>query len=357
MPTLRPSRCVPYHRTALDEWPPAGSDNLLLAHLCIAQPKAHIQSLSNTASISLESALPPTLQASTLLAPEEVFNPPSASDLVASSELTPSEKRARHGKDKKRRRKHRDQLQAMEGMAGQTGRKRVGTRQAKDEALKTLVKEGKGVRLNLLLLLLFPGGLISTASVSRPRRSPSLARTPRNSTARAGDRMPIQAGPIGPPTGPRSSFRCADGGDLHERLFTSFASRGQGPCCRTTSTPLLRKVLRMRLCLSAPVSAWTQLLDGQSCYPRESNATLERRLDPIYFPGGSRCFSERLARAVRVPIHHVRTDPYEGQGRSKKQTPAHGGPLPQTGNRLPLPAQRSTRPPARRRRRCPSELA
>jgi U3 small nucleolar RNA-associated protein MPP10 len=118
------------------------------AHRCHPrlQPKAHIQSISNTASISLESALPPTLRASTLLAPEEVFNPPSAADLVASSELTPGEKRARHGKDKKRRRKHRDQLEAMEGMSGQSGRKRVGTRQAKDEALKTLVKEGKGVR-------------------------------------------------------------------------------------------------------------------------------------------------------------------------------------------------------------------
>lgn len=34
----------------------------------------------------------------------------------------------------------------MEGMGGQGTRKRVGTRQAKDDALKTLVKEGKGVR-------------------------------------------------------------------------------------------------------------------------------------------------------------------------------------------------------------------
>lgn len=91
----------------------------------------------------MESALPTTMATSTMLAPEEVFTP-SANDLVARSELTPTQKRALHNKQKKAKRKARDSLEkSVDKFAKMKGIK--GVKLQKDAALKSLVKSGKGV--------------------------------------------------------------------------------------------------------------------------------------------------------------------------------------------------------------------
>ena len=75
-----------------------------------------------------------------MLTPEEVFAP-STSDLRARSELTPQEKRALHNKQKKAKRKSRDKLDnAVDKYA-----KVKGAKKQKEEALKSVVKMGKGV--------------------------------------------------------------------------------------------------------------------------------------------------------------------------------------------------------------------
>jgi U3 small nucleolar RNA-associated protein MPP10 len=110
--------------------------------------------MSNLPSLSLETALPPTQRPSHLLAPEEVFTPPTASALTARSELTPAQKKALHNKEKKAKRKQRDALDAGVkafgsggGLGGGASRKKgkSGEKGAKEAALKGLVKDGKGV--------------------------------------------------------------------------------------------------------------------------------------------------------------------------------------------------------------------
>lgn len=90
----------------------------------------------------MESALPPTAAANTMLAPEEMFQPPTAVSLVSRSELTPEEKqqaraRARKGKAATQKR--------LGDMADLYGKKKKGAKAQKEEALKGLVKSGKGV--------------------------------------------------------------------------------------------------------------------------------------------------------------------------------------------------------------------
>lgn len=89
----------------------------------------------------MESALPATSAASTLLAPEEVFARPVASSLVNRSELTPEEKQKARGKARKAKAAERKALGDMAELYG----KRKSTKQQKDDALKSLVKTGKGV--------------------------------------------------------------------------------------------------------------------------------------------------------------------------------------------------------------------
>ncbi|CDZ97200.1 U3 small nucleolar ribonucleoprotein (snoRNP) subunit-Mpp10p [Phaffia rhodozyma] len=126
-------------------------DALSNANFTPKQPKAQIKTISNVASLSLESALPPTQRASHLLAPEEVFQPPSASDLRAKSEMTPAEKQAAREKDKKRKRKQREMLVGKADSfekfkhAGKRIGGKGGDKKSKDEALRTLVKEGRGI--------------------------------------------------------------------------------------------------------------------------------------------------------------------------------------------------------------------
>lgn len=124
------------------------SASILIA--CILyQPKAQITTVSNIASASMESALPTSLSTSTLLAPEEVYAP-ATGDARAKGELTPGEKRAARGKERKKRRKQRDALSSAvdkfgaNGAVGGRGAPR-NVKEAKNQALKGLVKNGKGV--------------------------------------------------------------------------------------------------------------------------------------------------------------------------------------------------------------------
>lgn len=78
-----------------------------------------------------------------MLAPEEVFAP-SSSDLRARSELTPEEKRARRNKQKKDKRKQRDALDSASLKVANV--KKIGrVKKQKEEALKSVIKSGKGV--------------------------------------------------------------------------------------------------------------------------------------------------------------------------------------------------------------------
>ncbi|KEP54195.1 putative U3 small nucleolar ribonucleoprotein MPP10 [Rhizoctonia solani 123E] len=119
-------------------------DALSNAHFTPKQPQAKIETVTNMASASLESALPTSLSTSTLLAPEEVYTP-SSSEIRARSELTPLEKKAARGRERKKRRKEKDILSTAADQSGQGGRQAKNTKEAKEQALNGLVKNGKGV--------------------------------------------------------------------------------------------------------------------------------------------------------------------------------------------------------------------
>ncbi|PCH33610.1 Mpp10 protein [Wolfiporia cocos MD-104 SS10] len=119
-------------------------DALCNAHFTPKAPKATISTVSNVAAASMESALPTTMSTSSMLAPEEVFAPPSQVDLRARSELTPAEKRALHNKQKKAKKKARDVLEKSVDKFAKS--KRIGdVKKQKEAALKSIVKSGKGV--------------------------------------------------------------------------------------------------------------------------------------------------------------------------------------------------------------------
>lgn len=114
------------------------------------QPKAQITTLSNIATASMENALPTSQSTSTMLAPEELFSPASRSDPVARSELDPAQKRRERQKERKQRMRQRQALDsAVDKFAGKSGigagKARGGVKSQKDQALKELVKTGKGV--------------------------------------------------------------------------------------------------------------------------------------------------------------------------------------------------------------------
>ncbi|KAG8740904.1 hypothetical protein FRC10_003563 [Ceratobasidium sp. 414] len=123
-------------------------DGLSNAHFTPKQPKAQITTITNMASASLESALPTSLSTTTLLAPEEVYAP-SPGDSRARGELTPGEKRAARSKERKKRRKQRDVLAEAVDKFGNKGSSSRGqpknVKEAKNQALNSLVKSGKGV--------------------------------------------------------------------------------------------------------------------------------------------------------------------------------------------------------------------
>ncbi|KAG0708918.1 Mpp10 protein [Suillus ampliporus] len=115
-------------------------DALCNAHFTPKAPKASISTVANVSAATLESALPTSKSASSMLAPEEVFKT-APSDLRARSELTPAEKRTLRAKERKARRKTRDVLdKSVDKYA-----KIKGVKKQKDAALKNVVKSGKGV--------------------------------------------------------------------------------------------------------------------------------------------------------------------------------------------------------------------
>ncbi|KAJ7103497.1 U3 small nucleolar ribonucleoprotein complex, subunit Mpp10 [Mycena belliarum] len=118
-------------------------DALCNAHFMPKQPKAIISSISNVSTASMESALPTTKSATSMLAPEEVFSA-SSSDPRARSELTPAEKRALRGKERKAKMKRRDTLNnSVDKYAKLKGI--GGIKKQKQAALASVVKTGKGV--------------------------------------------------------------------------------------------------------------------------------------------------------------------------------------------------------------------
>ena len=91
----------------------------------------------------MESALPTSKSASSMLAPEEVFSS-SASALRARSELTPTEKRVLRTKERKLKKRQRDALDKSVGKFSKV--KGTGAvKKQKQAALDSLVKHGKGV--------------------------------------------------------------------------------------------------------------------------------------------------------------------------------------------------------------------
>ncbi|KAL0571527.1 U3 snoRNP protein [Marasmius crinis-equi] len=118
-------------------------DALCNAHYTPKQPKATISTVANVSTASMESALPTTQSASTMLAPEEVFAP-AASDLRAKSEMTSAEKQALRRKQRKDRKKSRDLLDKNVDKYAKA-KKGGSVKKQKEEALKSVVKAGKGV--------------------------------------------------------------------------------------------------------------------------------------------------------------------------------------------------------------------
>ena len=93
--------------------------------------------------MSLESALPTAKATSTILAPEEVFAA-NAADMRSKSELTPAEKQALRAKERKKRKKQRDMLdKSVDKFAKAKGARSV--KKQKEEAMKSVVKSGRGV--------------------------------------------------------------------------------------------------------------------------------------------------------------------------------------------------------------------
>ncbi|KZT02750.1 Mpp10 protein [Laetiporus sulphureus 93-53] len=119
-------------------------DALCNAHFTPKAPKATISTVGNVAAASMESALPTTMSTSSMLAPEEVFAPPTSTDFHARSELTPTKKRALRNKQKKAKKQARDVLEKSVDKFAQS--KRVGSvKKQKEAALKSVVKSGKGI--------------------------------------------------------------------------------------------------------------------------------------------------------------------------------------------------------------------
>lgn len=77
-----------------------------------------------------------------MLAPEEILTPSSSNGPQDRSELNPGQKRALRGKERKTRKRTRDQLAKS---VDKFSAKLKSVKRQKDEALKKVVKSGKGV--------------------------------------------------------------------------------------------------------------------------------------------------------------------------------------------------------------------
>jgi U3 small nucleolar RNA-associated protein MPP10 len=91
----------------------------------------------------METALPATSSATTMLAPEELLEPATQSSLVARSELTPEEAQRLREKRRKAKKQDRKHLGDMAELYSKKGK--GGTKGEKERALEGLVKSGKGV--------------------------------------------------------------------------------------------------------------------------------------------------------------------------------------------------------------------
>ncbi|WWC69143.1 uncharacterized protein I206_103079 [Kwoniella pini CBS 10737] len=107
-------------------------------------PKAQITTISDLPTTSMETALPSNMNTSTMLAPQELFKAPTSSSLVARSELTSEEAQKARQKNRKAKQAEQKKLGSMADLYG-NNKKRKSVREEKDEALKGLVKSGKGV--------------------------------------------------------------------------------------------------------------------------------------------------------------------------------------------------------------------
>lgn len=113
--------------------------------LTAVQPQTKIQTISNVPAASLESALPTSHAAATMLAPEEIAARATGKDLVAKSEMTPQEKRAARQRAKKARSKQRDAVVAAKGKVATGGAKGKGAVKKEKERALSAVSKGRGV--------------------------------------------------------------------------------------------------------------------------------------------------------------------------------------------------------------------
>ena len=116
-------------------------DSLSNSHFTPKAPKANIETVSNTASISLESALPSAQSTSTVAAPEEVYNSDKFGG-VSRDEMSTTEKRSQRNKIRKSKAKDRQRLSNV--VDNKSKKQRTSVADEKREALKKLT-QGKGV--------------------------------------------------------------------------------------------------------------------------------------------------------------------------------------------------------------------
>lgn len=123
-------------------------DALSNAHYTPKAPKATIETLSNTAAVDMENALPTTMSTGRMLAPEEIYSTSAHNPSMtgAKSEMTPQEKRRLHNQLRQSKRKRNDRIKrSREAFDLSRGApRRESTHDEKEQALKSLVGN-KGV--------------------------------------------------------------------------------------------------------------------------------------------------------------------------------------------------------------------
>lgn len=107
-------------------------DSLSNAHFTPKAAQTTITTVSNTPTISLESAMPTSMSASSALAPEEVYAPAQRGTLTSKSEMTPSQKKSARAKARK------DKMQAKK-VIDKYGGKRKQDKQSKERAMNSLI--------------------------------------------------------------------------------------------------------------------------------------------------------------------------------------------------------------------------
>lgn len=131
------------HREIDEMWNQLSSklDALSNAHFTPPAPKAQIETVSNTPSISLENALPTAQSNASRAAPEEVYSGPRFGN-VSKEEMAPEEKRAQRSKIRKSRAKDRAKIANV--VDDKSRKQRMSVGDEKRDALKKL-SQGKGV--------------------------------------------------------------------------------------------------------------------------------------------------------------------------------------------------------------------